>query len=81
MGPTRPAYLAEDGPLVDGRYELLGGVGVFNVRLVSMGIEYRFGLCEKPRARSASWPGGKPWFADVRKDDKWLRDPDKKRRE
>jgi len=46
-------YLAEDGPFVDGRYERLGGVGVFNVCLGSTGIEYRFELFENPHALPA----------------------------
>lgn len=46
-------YLAEDGPFVDGRYERLGGVGVFNVCLGSTGIEYRFALFENPHALRA----------------------------
>lgn len=46
-------YLAEDGPFVDKRCERLGGVGIFNVRLLSTGIEYRFALFENPHALPA----------------------------
>lgn len=45
-------YLAEDGPLADGRFERLGAVAVFNVRLVST-IEYRLRIFENPHALPA----------------------------
>lgn len=43
-------YLAEDGPFADARCERLGAVGVFDVRLVPTGFEYRFLLFENPHA-------------------------------
>lgn len=46
-------YLAEDGPFIDKRFERLGGVGVFNVRLLVAGVEYRFALFENPHALPA----------------------------
>jgi hypothetical protein len=46
-------YLAEDGPFADNRCERLGGVGVFNVRLLAEGVEYRFALFENPHALPA----------------------------
>jgi hypothetical protein len=45
-------YSAQDGPFVNNRYERLGAVGVFNVRLVS-GIEYRLRIFENPHALPA----------------------------
>jgi hypothetical protein len=52
-GATRKAppglrLSGSSGPFVDSRCERLGGVGVFNVRLLSTGIEYRFALFENP---------------------------------
>ncbi len=43
-------YLAEDGPFADARCERLGAIGVFNVRLLTTGIEYRLRLFENPHA-------------------------------
>jgi len=45
-------YLAENGPFADTRFERLGAVGVFNVRLTSH-VEYRFAIFGNPHALRA----------------------------